>query len=159
MLGVSVKRLVGHLLERNDRSAPVTAVSGHQNRRLRVVDAVAKRLGAESAEHHGVDRADTGASEHRDGELGNQRQIQRHAIAFADAELLQHVGELADLAVQIPIRQRAPIAWLTFPDERRLVAPPRPKVSIETVGADIQRAVGKPLGIWRASTRGPSRTA
>ena len=89
---------------------------------LCVVDAIAQRLGAEAAEHHAVDRADARARQHRDGQLRDERQVDRDAIALLHAERLEDVGELADLAVQIEVGQRPAIARLAFPDERGLVA-------------------------------------
>ena len=80
------QRLVGHLLERHDLAAAVAAVGGHEQHALRVVDAVAQRFRAEAAEDHAVDRADARAGEHRDGELGNERQVERDAIAALHAE-------------------------------------------------------------------------
>ena len=75
------QRLVGHLLERDDLAAPVAAVGGDEQHGLRVVDAIAQRLGAEAAEDDAVDGADARAREHRDRELGNQRQVERDAVA------------------------------------------------------------------------------
>ena len=89
---------------------------------LRVVDAVAQRLGAEAAEHDAVHRADARAGEHGDRQLGDERQVDRDAIAFLDAERLQHVRERRHLAVEIEVGQRAAIARLAFPDDRGLVA-------------------------------------
>ena len=120
--GRACQRLVGHLLERHDRAAAPSAVGGDQQIALRVVDAIAERLGAEPAEHDRVRRADPRARQHRDRELGNERQVDRDAIAALDAERLQHVRELTDLTIEIEVRQRAAIARLAFPDERRLVA-------------------------------------
>ncbi len=110
------------LLQLHDRAAPVSAICRDQQRALCVVDAIAQRLGAEAAEDDAVRRADAGAREHRDRQLGHERHVDRDAIALLDAERLQHVRERAHLAIQIEIRQRAPIARLTLPDNRRLVA-------------------------------------
>ena len=72
-----------------------------------------------------VDRADARAGEHRDRQLGNQRHVDRDAIALLHAERLQDVRELAHLAVQVAVGQRPAVARLPFPDDRRLVAAPR----------------------------------
>ncbi len=144
-----LQRVVGHLLERNDSAAPVAAVGGDEQLCLRVVDPIAQRLGREAAEHDRVHRADAGAREHRDGELGDERHVERHAIALADAERLQHVRELADLPVEIEVGQRPAIAGLAFPDERRLVAAPGADVAIQAVGADVQLAADEPLRMRR----------
>jgi hypothetical protein len=67
----------------------MAAIGGDQQTARRVVDAIAQRLGAEAAEHDAVHGADPRAGEHRDGELGNERQVDRDAIAFANAERFQ----------------------------------------------------------------------
>ena len=90
-----LQRLVGHLLERHELAAAIAAVGGDQHRALRVVDAVAQRLGAEAAEDHGVHGADAGAGQHRDGQLGDQRHVERDAVALLHAEPVQHVARTA----------------------------------------------------------------
>src|SRR5215203_5207087 len=92
-------------------------------------------------------RADARAGEHRDGELRNQWQVEGDAVALADSERLQDVRKLADLAIEIEIGQRAAIAGLTFPDERRLVTARGTDVAIEAVGGGVELAVDKPLRI------------
>ena len=73
----------------------------------------------------------------------------RHAIAALHAERLEHVGELADLAIQIEVGQRAAVARLAFPDDRGLV-PARPaRVAIDAVDARVQRAADEPLRMRR----------
>src|SRR6185436_127836 len=115
----------------------------------RIVDAIAKRLGAEAAEDDRVHGADARASQHRNGELRNQRQIQRDAITLRHAERLQDVRELTDLAIEIEVGQRSAIAGLAFPDECRLVAPGGADMPIEAVGGDVDLAADEPLGIRR----------
>ena len=149
------QRLVGHLLERHDLAAAIAAVGGDEQPCLRVVDAIAQRLGAEAAEDDAVDGADAGAGEHRDRQLGHERHVERDAIALLDAERLQDVGELADLAMEIEVGQRAAIAGLAFPDERGLVAARRADVAIEAVDADVELAADEPLARAAASSRGP----
>ena len=78
--------LVGDRLEADDVAAAVAAVSRDEQPRLRVVDAVAQRFGAEAAEHHAVHGADAGAREHGNRQLGHQRHVQRDAIALLGAE-------------------------------------------------------------------------
>ena len=96
-----------------------------------------------------MDRADARAREHRDRQLGNQRQVDRDAVAALDAERLQHVRELTDLAVEIAVGQRAAVAWLAFPDDRRLVAARSANVPIDAVDAGVERAADEPLRVRR----------
>ena len=79
----SLERLVGNLLERHDLAAAIAAIGGDEQLGLLVVDAVAQRLGAEAAEDDAVDGADPGAGEHRNRELGDERHVERDAIALA----------------------------------------------------------------------------
>ena len=143
------QRIVGHLLERHDRPAPVAAIGGDEQARLRVVDAIAQRLGGEAAKDDGVHRADARAGQHRDRQLGDERHVERHAVALADAEPLEDVGELADLAVELEVGQRAAIAGLALPDEGRLVAAPGADMAVEAIGADVQLAADEPLRVRR----------
>ncbi len=143
------KRLVGHLLERDDLAAPITTVRGDEQDGLRVVDAIAQRLRAESAEDHAVHGADPGAREHRNRELRHHRHVERHAIAALHAKRLEHVGERTDLLIQVPVRERPAIAGLAFPDERGLVATRRTNVPVDAVRRDIQLSVDEPLRVGR----------
>ena len=119
------------VLQRDDGAAPPSAVGGDQHLRLRVVDAVAERLGAESAEDHGVRRADLRAREHRDRQLGNHPQVDVHAVALADAEAPQSVRQPADLVQEIAVGEHPGVAGLALPVERDLVATPRLHVAVE----------------------------
>ena len=97
-------RGVGALLERDDLAAPPGAVGGDEQLRLGVVDAVAQRVGREAAEHDRVRRADAGARQHRDRQLGDHAQVDVDAVALADAERLQRVGDALHLVEQVARR-------------------------------------------------------
>ena len=148
-------RFVGDLLQRHDLPAPVSAVGGDEQPRLLVVDAIAERLGAEPAEHHAVDRPDTGACQHRDRELGQERHVDRDAVAFDDPERFQHVRKHRDLTIQIEVSERACVAGLAFPDERGLVAPRSSDMTIETIHAGVQPAANEPLRMRRLPLEHP----
>src|SRR4026208_741702 len=92
-----------------------------------------------------MDRADARAGEHRDGRLGNERQVDGDAIALANSELPEDVGELRDLAVEIPVRERPGIARLPFPDERRLVPARSANAPVDAVCGDVRLAADDPL--------------
>ncbi len=144
--------LVRELLERQDAAAAVAAVGGDEQLGLGVVDPVAERLGAEAAEDHRVNGADARAGQHGDGELGNHRQVDGHAVALAHPQALQHVGELVDLAVELPVGEGAAVAGFALPDQSRLVALAgsiRADVAVETVDADVELAAHEPLGLRR----------
>ena len=92
MLGRLTDGLVDVDLEPAGVAAAVAAVGGDDELRLGVVDAVGQRLGGEAAEDDGVRRADAGAGEHGDRQLGDHRHVDGDAVAAPHAELLQRVG-------------------------------------------------------------------
>jgi hypothetical protein len=112
-------------LEGHHLAAAPRAVAGDDEGGLGVVDAVAHGLRREAAEDHRVRRADAGAGEHRDGDLGHHAHVDRHAVAGAHAELAQHVGEAAHLAVELLVGERARVAGLALPEDGGLVAAQR----------------------------------
>ena len=114
--------LVGVGLLRDRLAAAHRLVLGDDERGLAVLDAVAQRLRGEAAEDDAVDRADAGAGEHRDRQLGDHRQVDRDPVALLDAVLAQHVGEAADLRVQLLVGVGLVAAVVALPDDRGLVA-------------------------------------
>ena len=48
-------------------------------------------------------RADSGAGQHGDGELGDHREIDRDAVAGVHADGFERVGELADALVEFGV--------------------------------------------------------
>ena len=91
------------------------------------------RLDGEAAEHDVVRRADARAGEHRDDDLGDHRQEDPDDVAGLDAEVLQRVGELLDVAVEVGVRDVALLALLTAPVERHAVAVAGLHVAVDAV--------------------------
>ena len=133
----------------------MAAIGGDEQATRRVVDPIAQRFGAEAAEHDAVHGADPRAGQHRDGKFGNERQIDGHAIAFANAQRFQDVGERRHLAKQLEVGERAAIAGLAFPDEGRLVAARSSHVPIEAVDAGVERPADEPPGMRRLPVEDP----
>ena len=71
-----------------------------------------------------MSRAHTGAGEHRNGKLWNQRHVKRDAITPDNASLLQNIREFANFSVQLLIGERALVAGFAFPNKSRFVAAP-----------------------------------
>src|SRR5690606_23878143 len=116
-------RLVHGRLERVGRTAAEAAVGGDDQLGVGVVDTALQRRCGESAEHDRVDRADARAGQHRDRQLGDHRQVDRYAVALADAQLRQRVRGLAHLPLQIGVGDGATVAFgLALPVVGDLVA-------------------------------------
>ena len=114
--------------------------------RLGVVDAAAERLGREAAEDDRVRRADPGAGQHRDRQLGDHRHVDGDPVAGRDAQLEQGVGGLADLALEVGVGDRPGVARLADPVVRDLVAEAALDVPVDAVVGDVELAADEPLG-------------
>ena len=111
----TLQRFVDVDLQRHFLAAAQAFVGGDDEFRRRIRDAPGQRIRRESAEHHRVHRADARAGEHRHRGFRNHRHVDGDAIAFRDAETLQHVRRLAHLRMQLAIADR-----LAIRSDRRL---------------------------------------
>jgi hypothetical protein len=136
-------RLVRALLERNDLTAPVTAVGRDQNLAFGVVDAVAQRLGGEPCEHDRMRRSDPCAGKHRCRQLRDHRQIDGDAIALLHAEIDEDVRETADLFVEVAVGDDPGIAGLADPVVSDPLGVVR-QVAVETVVGGVDLASREP---------------
>jgi hypothetical protein len=109
-----------------------------------IIDPTGERIGAEPAEHDGMDGADAGAGQHGDGELGDHRQIDGDSIALLDAKRFEDIGELTNFAVELRIGEGAGIRLgFALPDDGGFIGTGG-EVSIEAIGGDIELAVFEP---------------
>ena len=75
------------------------------------------------AEHDGVDGADARAGQHGVDELGHHGHVDADPVAAADAVGEEHVGDPADVVLQLAVRDVAVGAHLVLgPDDRGAVA-------------------------------------
>ena len=123
---------------------------------LRVVDAVDDRFGREAAEDHRVRGADSRACEHRDRQLGNHRHVDRDAIASANPEVTQPVGEAVDVVEQLAVGDRPAIARLAFVVVGDLFAAARAHVPVQAVDRHVELAVARTSARTARSIRASS---
>ena len=143
-------RLVGDVLERHGRAAAPRLVLGDEHLAAHVVHPVGERVGREAAEDDGVRRAEARAREHRDRGLGDHAEVDPDGRALLDAELLERVREPDDLALQVGVGDRAPVAdGLALPVEGDPVAAPRLDVPVDAVVGDVELAAEVPLRVRR----------
>ena len=129
----------------NRFGAPECSVAGYEHAAVAVVDAVAQRFSGETAEYDGVDRADPGAGQDADRQLGNHRQVEGYPVAFLDAVFLQNIGEFADLFMELLVGEFFRfIRVVSFPDEGYLVSSFF-QVPVETVVGYVQFAAVEPF--------------
>ena len=133
-------------LERQNLALAVRAVGGDDELGAGIVDAGAQALGREAAEHDGVHGAEPRDGEHGDDGLRNDRQVDRDAIALADAEAREEVGGALDLDRELGVGEAAAVAGLALPVDRDAVAVAREHVPVEAVVGDVELTVTEPAG-------------
>ena len=138
--------LVDLLLDRRGLALAPRAVDRDQRLGLGELHALLDRGRREAAEDDVVRGADARAGEHRHDDLGDHRQEDPDHVARADPAVLQRVGELLDVAVQVRVRDVALLALLAAPVERDAVAVAGLHVAVEAVVGDVELAADEPLG-------------
>ena len=139
-----LQRLIDDLLRANDLAATLALVRRDDHGRARVNDTIAQRVGREPSENDRVHRADTRASQESDQSLGNHGHVQRHGIALLHAHLLQHIGDLGDLAQQLAIRDGAALVRLVgLVDDGGLVRV-LDGVAVDAVVRSVEAALEEP---------------
>ena len=124
----------------------ICGVGGNLQLGFRIVVAVGDRFAGKAAEDDRVDRADSGASQHGDRQLGHHGHVDGNHIAGLDAEAFKGVGKLANFGMQLLVGERAGIAGLAFPNQGCLVAAPGGEMGVEAIVADVGLAAGEPAG-------------
>ncbi len=142
--GVGGQRRVDGALESEHAALAPAAVGGDDELRLRVVDAGAQALGAEPAEDDGVHGAEARDSEHGDDGLRDDRQVDRDAVALADAERFERVGGALHLGGEFSVGEAAGVARLALPVDGDPVPVAGGDVPVEAVLGDVQLAVAEP---------------
>ncbi len=133
------------VLQRNLAAAAQAFVSGDDHGGLAVLDAAGDRIRREAREHHRMHRADAGAGEHRVSRFRDHRQIDRDPVALLDALRLQHIGEAADLGMQLLVGDGLGILGVVaFPDDRGLVAALR-EVPVDAIIGEVETAILEPF--------------
>jgi len=96
-----------------------------------------------------VNGPDPRAGQHRDRRLGNQRHVNENPVALFDAVAPEDIGELADLAVKLPVGQDPLLAGFTLPDDGRLVRTRSAEMTVEAVLRGVQLASREPFGVGK----------
>ena len=95
------QRLVG-----DDAARLQPAGRGDDGARFGVLDPFCQLGRRETAEHHGMHRAETRAGEHRDHGLGHHRHIDHDAVTGRDAQGRERPGHPGDAVKQLIVSER-----------------------------------------------------
>ena len=112
------------------------------------MDAVRNGLGRKSTENNRVNRANARTSQNRNRQLGNHAHVQAHAVAFLYTIVLEHIGKLHDLKVQLFVRQYPVVIFrvVGLKNQSRLIAQCG-KMPVQTVLGDVQLSPRKPFNV------------
>ncbi len=89
--------------------------------------------------------ADARAGKHGDRRFRDHRHVNGDAVAFLDAARLEHVGEAADLGVQLLVGELLVVLGVVaFPDDRGLLAA-LGEMPVDAVVGDVELAVLEPF--------------
>ena len=140
-----LKRYVEHGLERCRHAAPPRPARRDHGPGFAVVEAGLDRAGAESGEQRQDDCADLQRCEESDESLGQVRHVDSNHVATTYAETAQSLCEPPDLAVELPVSQRALLALVfAFPEQKRLVPHRGSPVLVDAVQDDVGGAAHAP---------------
>ncbi len=137
--------LVGVHLHGNDLAAAVLTVGGDENLRAGVFHTELQRLGGETTEDEGVNRANTRAGEGENNGFGDDGQVDDHTVTLAQAQGQQAVRCLRDAVLQLCVGDGLTVAGFTFKVEGYLVAAARLDVAVYTVVGDVELTALEPL--------------
>ena len=159
--GASLAASSAVVLSATPAALPPRLVLGDERLGAGRLEPLAERLGREAAEDDDVGRADPGARQHRDGQLGHHAHVDPDDVALADPEPAQGVGHPADVGQELGIRDRPLLLADRFGDEvvGDLRASARGDVPVEAVVADVQDAVCEPRAVRRVPVEPRGRLA
>jgi hypothetical protein len=144
-VGALGERHVGVAFQGHRLAAAQALVGRHHHVAGAIENAAREAVGRKAGEDDRMNRAQPRAGEHRVGGFRNHRKINGDAVAFLHAVRFQHVGETADLAMQLRIGDVAQLRGIVaLPDDRGAVRVQR-QMPVDAVGRDVQRAVFEPF--------------
>ena len=94
-----------------------------------------------------VDCPDACTGEHGDGQFGGHGHVDADYVASGNILRLEHVGELANVLVQLLVGNPPRIARFAFPNNGNSVPITCGNLSVETIVAGVGLAADEPFGI------------
>ncbi len=126
-------------------AAAYAFVGGDDDPGFAAGNALGEAVRREATEHHGMDRTDARAGQHRVSRLRNYRHVDGDAIALAHIPQPQNVRHLAHFVVQFAVSDLLGIGRIVaLPDDRDLIAALF-EMTIDAVIGGVQHAIFEPL--------------
>ncbi len=133
------------LLQRDGTATTQTFICGNYKTRFAVHNPCGQSFRREATKHHRVDRTNTCAGQHGNGSFNNHGHVDGNHITLLDALILEHVGKLAGLFVELPVGDIPGYRGIVpLKDDRGLIAPLF-QVTVQAVGRGVQDTVLEPF--------------
>ena len=142
---IPLESMVDILFERDQLTAAIAAICSNHDLGSAIGKSVLDALCAESSKDDAVNGTDACTRQHGDGGLWNEGHVDEDTVSLLDPVTLEDIGKLADLAVELAVRQHLFISGLPLPNDGCLVGTGGLKVTVETVLSCIDFTSDKPL--------------
>ena len=138
--------IIDHVLERDVFGSAEGTIAGDDEFSIGILKAVCNALCTEPSKNHRVDGSDPCTSQHSNGQFGNHSHIDADTVAFFDAVVLQYVGKLIHLGMQLCIGDHAVviIRVIGLPYDGGLVGLVH-QVPVDTVFSDVELRTTEPF--------------
>ena len=139
------RRLIRDLLHLHQPAAPGEAVGCHQQRRLAILHPRRHRLRPKARENRCVGRAELGAGQRDDGDLGEHGEKDCHSVSPTHPQSPEDGRGTADLGIQLPVGEGPLRAVFAFPSDCQVSGARAGAVLVDAVVHQIQTTADKPL--------------
>ena len=140
------QRIINHIFQRDVFGTAERTIAGDDELCIGILKTVGNALCTETTKDDRVDGSDPCTSQYGDGQLRNHSHIDANTVAFFDAIVLEYIGKLVHLGMQLCIGEQAVVVIrvIGFPDDRRLVGLVY-QVPVNTVFSDVERCAAEPF--------------
>lgn len=136
--------IVNDLLGADELTTTSALIRGDDDLGVCVDDTVFQRVGGETSKDDRVNSTDTSASKEGNDGLGNHGHVKSNSVALLDTHLLESVGQLADLAQKLAIRDLTTLVDLISLVDDGCLVRVLEGMAINTVVGCVQATLDKP---------------
>ena len=140
------QRIINHIFQRDVFCATERTIAGDDELGIGILQAVSNALCTETTKNDGVNGSDPCTSQNGNRQFWNHSHINADTIAFFDPIVLEYIGKLVHLGMQLRIGEQAVviIRIIGFPDDGWLVGLVY-KVPVNTVFGDVEFRAAEPF--------------
>ena len=141
--------IINHILEWDVFGSAEGTIAGDDEFSIGILKAVCNALCTEPAKNHRMDGSDSCTSQNRNRQFRNHPHINTDTVAFFNTVVLQYIGKLIHLGMQLCIGDHAVVIGriIGLPNDGGLVGFVG-KVPVDTVFCDIELCATEPFDGW-----------